>query len=146
MSAVNSVYYFKGVVYRYLVGREGQTVSSDAYARNSRAVKLITEQMMRDYFSIQSDSSYFSYRLKKQLALLYYIYLIKKDDPKSIVELKEFDSSLKNSLPSHYEYLNDERLFSSPFKYIKYWRSNGQSDRYRILSIIKGLIKLYKLF
>lgn len=150
MSEVKTVYYFNSVVYRYLIGREGQTISSDAYVRNANSVKLITEQMCNDYLYLKSDSEYLlhnrylSYRLAQQLPRLYYVYLIKKNDSQSLHELKQFDVFLRQTLPSHYSLLNDTKLLNLPFKYIKYWRKNGYYDRFLLLTIIKKIIKLYK--
>ncbi len=146
MSVVNTMYYFNKVVYKYLVGREGQTVSSDAYARNSGAVMTISNKMVNDYRLLNTNNPYLSFRMIRQLELLYYVFLIKKSDNEAIAGLRQFDDRLKDVLPDFYERLNDTILLGYPFRYINYWRRKKRIGNSLVFKAIRKALKIRKKY
>lgn len=145
MSVVQNVCFSNLTVYRYLIGRSGQTVESDAYARNYKAIKLITEKMIEDYLSLPEKSKYHNYRLIRQLEFLYYICLIRRDDAETNDELSKFDNNLRQILPEFYSILSNTRLFKMPIFYIRQWRKGRHKRNNIVLSSIRILLKLRKI-
>lgn len=146
MSNVHSLKYFNKSIYRYLMGRSGQTVSSEAYGKNYKAILTICNKMIIDFNSLENpeSDSYFTFRLRKQLELLYYVCLIKRTEQSIQCELRDFDRKIKNTNPSLYETLNSSYLSNIPFNYIKYWRLMNYSDKICLFKGIRFLSKMRK--
>ncbi len=146
MSMVQKVFYNDVFLYQYLVGREGQTVSSDAYVRNFRALQIISKQMIDDYHKIVINNSYFKYRIRRQLETLYYILLIRKKEEESNSALIEIDNQVKEQIPDLFEELNNIKLFGSPLKYIRYWRFNNRVNGLKLFKLVNKFIEIRKAF
>ena len=151
MIEVKTVLYLDLVIYKYLIGREGQTVSSKV------AMKMLSHKMKSginmalQYEDIinKINHNYISYldrRISWSLGGIYYNYLVSYSNILSIQELIDFDNELKEKAPKVYRLLNGEVL--SPcfkIKYILYWRLRKNKNKIPFsLLFYKYLIGIYQ--
>lgn len=127
MSKVNTVIYFDLVVYKYLIGREGQTVSPKVAMRTLSHKMKSGIVMAKQYQSLKGLDDfhilYMERRISWSLAAIYYNYLVSYRKQLSLDELISFDSELQTEAPSVYKLLNKEVLSHIlPIHYIKKWR------------------------
>lgn len=151
MVYVNSVAFFSKFVYRYLIGRDGQTVALESRLRSIRQHAImclgLVDEYNKVYFKIsEAKRCYLDYRIVNcQLPYIYRTYLLKQSDFEKYAELKEFDEALKKKNYSIYNSLNHEKIASfSPFHYITYWRKYYNSKKR--LFFLKQLSQMIKLF
>ena len=131
ISDVKTLYYCPFMLYNYLIGREGQTMATDVYAKSIPQLMKMTVGRVKMYENYHlSDSKYRQYFISKLSETLKYIYrYILVVDNYLINDLRHFDSEIKNTSISFYNYSNDIVLFDKvPFKLIKMWRDMGQKD------------------
>ncbi len=150
MAYVNSVAYFSLFVYRYLIGREGQTVALESRLRSIKQhAKMclgLVDEYNKIYFKISEEKKcYLDYRIVNcQLPYIYRTYLLKQSNLKKYIELKEFDEALKKKNYCIYNSLKKEKVIAFfPFHYITYWRKYCNSKR-RLL-FLKYLSQVIKL-
>ena len=128
MAMVRSVFYMGKVIYKYLVGRSGQTVTPSVTIKNMHHFIVGIYNMIASYSTLpinipDSNLSYLNQRLKKRIVAQYkkvlWLYYGKID--RNI--LVDFDSQLKQLNSSLYHAISDACVAKRiPFKYIKYWR------------------------
>ena len=152
MVYVNSIAFFAQFVYRYFIGREGQTVALESRLRSIKQHVRMCLGLVDEYNKIYSKISeerkwYLDYRIVNcQLPYIYRTYLLKQSDSKKYVELKEFDEALKKKNYSIYNSLNREKIINIfPFHYITYWRKYYNSNmRLLFLKYLSRMIKLFE--
>lgn len=128
MSKVNSVFYFDYTLYRYLIGREGQTMESEQIIRNIHHQIAILEKHLSDYKKIKQNNripkaneSYLKSRILRraisiyQTALYIHFPLIKPDYLNQVDSLLIQDKTL-------FEETENFKISRLGFKPIKYWR------------------------
>lgn len=131
MSTVVTFYYCPLMLYNYLIGREGQTMASDVFAKSIPQLMKMTIDRIKMYENCHlSDSEYLHYFISKLSETIKYIYrYILVVDNHYVEELRQFDSEIKEVSISYYNYSNDIVLFDKvPFKLIKMWRESGKKD------------------
>lgn len=140
MTTVKTLYYAPIVVYRYLVGRAGQTVEAEAHIRNI-GHHIKSDLVMLNHFQfVDSADKAYTY-LKKRCAscfyMLYYRYLIIRPNQLRIEDLIEIDKRIRE-VPAIYAETSQLKCKHVPF--IDIWRKKGASIRIplriRILSFI----------
>lgn len=149
INAVKTVFYIKQPVYRYLIGREGQTVARET--RLNRVGQVI--QLLYDMIEAYSELNVSSKRIQEYLdfrlySLIEYVYsaflLIKRDMDQN--PLIEFDTFLKDKNNNLFKLTNGCVL--SPkikFKYIKYWRTHSRKVVPSYLLLLNSIInKLHR--
>lgn len=133
MHAVNSCIYFPIDLYKYLLGREGQSMDYNVLTRNITHHIAISESLIYYYnkFPVEFKTGYI-YRLinneTRVLSQTIYKLCLIEQRPKdfSRKELKEYDSILKKERPELYKYLGDNIVLNGlPFHYIRFWRRTG---------------------
>lgn len=147
MAYVESAYYFNQNLYNYLIGREGQTVSPQAYQKNIHNLLIVSESILTFYNQqnkkIDSCNKLYLYReLDEFFEITYKIQLINlyPDIPNLIIE--EFDNLLRRLNPSLYDDMYGKKD-KFGYKYIKYWRKHKKTSSL-YLYIRKCLLKLKK--
>lgn len=143
MTTVNTLYYFPVVIYRYLVGRTGQTVEMEAHIRNiSHHIK--SDLVMLNHFStIKTTDTMFRYlkiRCANYFQTLYYRYLIIRPSILNIEDLIHIDRVVRSN-PIIYMETSKSKCKYVP--YIHLWRNSGASEH--IPFIIKMLSFLYRI-
>ncbi len=134
MTTVKRIYYVDKIVYRYLIGREGQTVSSNAYVKNASAMITLCEKLLTDYKSIKYKNEYYDCRLLNCLKGLYYIYLLKKNDINNAsIYITRFDKNLKKNFPFFFTKLSEINLYNVHTNIIQKWRRSNYN--YNLFSL-----------
>lgn len=129
MAYVETVSYFPEVVYRYLVGREGQTVDPKVSHRMVTQTMAVCDSMLRTYREIRKDVAeckldYLDSRLMKKIPSVYRIILLKSKGTSLYKELVDFDENIRLCNVWVSSRLDREKIKFIPFRYIPYWRRN----------------------
>ena len=128
LTKVNSIYYFNKSLYRYLIGREGQTMSMDIYIKNSSQLLLILTKFINQYINFHTPQykEILKTRIIRDIVQLYRIYIIEKFD--KIEDLIKIDNILKKDCPDIYIETNNLKIFHI-FKYVKEWRNHNREKQ-----------------
>ena len=127
--AVDKWRYVPYAVYRYSIGREGQTVSKVATVKNFWMYRCLFEGMMKWYSATKFDEAYRSFLAKRleMLGTLIYHTIINCLPMKTVFyEFDSFDRIL-NEEPILYEKLSGlslSRIFN--WHYVSYFRSHSR--------------------
>lgn len=128
-------------LYRYLVGRSGQTGDAE------RLIKLMPDHLkmlenIREYYlNFEGEECRKEYIYKMILNHHRIIYgkalKIKKTNPKILLMIKEYDLELKFSNPKMFEAIGEFNLLASlKYKYIKKFRDSNYNSNFKIPSVI----------
>ncbi len=153
MSRVRLASCIPEVVYRYLVGRDGQTIDPVYYVKNLYATRLITERLMEDYASLvekgtAGGKAYIEERLFARIMLVYryHLLLARKELADEDAALCVFDKKIQALLPCLYERAGKVRyLRRLPLCHVAAWRAKtrGHALQWRILThVVMPLAKL----
>lgn len=146
MSQIRSVCYLNLVVYRYLIGREGQSVSQDV-AKRAIAQRILSAKIMVNQFAGVSDLHYANrVYLEKRLVwcveTIYYCFLVSFPDLGREL-LVDFDKFIKQHCIFLYNELNESVIHDLlRFRYINEWRKCGYKQKW-LSSLICLLLRLY---
>ena len=128
MATVKSIKYFGHVVYKYLIGREGQTMEPAVFYKNFSHEMQGTETMMKEYEEIAATLgnehlNYLTWRLQTRIYLVYSAFLLKGDITLGMDVLDAFDKTIKEKYPLSYE-LSDTMKISKriPIRFIHRYR------------------------
>ncbi len=141
MTTVKSVYCSKEKVYRYLLGREGQTMDKKILLKNIDHTIKGTMAMLSIYQEnfFKKDSLYNRYLEERLATRLKYIY--KQCLLHQGMESVDF-MSLEHSLiccPDLYKELETETTYirSRPYPYVKKWRDNNHKKPFLLCLALK---------
>ena len=150
MSTVKKIYYWPNILYKYLVGRDGQTISAESYAKNIwmeiRGVKVMIEEYEKYKLSfLPENQKYLSSQLIKRTGNIYQFFLFSFKKVLKQNELVDFDNYLKNTSSFVYEKTGDLLTYGRiRFKFIQEWR-NGQTDKtfkFCVYRLASGIFKI----
>lgn len=152
VSKVETIAYCPLPLYRYLLGREGQTASEAALQRNILHIALSLSKML-DIYDKSADLSgfhdkYLKERINRKKNVLYYTCIVSNQKYINF-DLSKFDNELKLNHPEMYKSIENDTL--SAFKifkvsYIKVWRENGSNAfQLQLLRVWKNIRKFLKL-
>lgn len=149
MSRVTSVSYYPVTIYRYLVGRDGQTINRTTMLRNRWMMLKITRRFV-DWFAAQNiNDTYASYnylvnRLLSQLYIVYGICLLEPQKYDKCDDLILLDKDLSEKIPFLYEVTAGFVPANGiGFKFVSKYRETNYRDTslgfraYRILCRLK---------
>lgn len=129
MTTVKSVVYFTGYLYRYLVGREGQTMDPKVERRMRSHHIVGLKTMVKEYDSMpqlpDSAQKYIDLRIQDRIVKLYASFISVRDAGE-LADLKEVDAFIKENSPRLYS--DSEKYPVSDcikYRFIENWRSNG---------------------
>lgn len=131
MLSVRSVSYIPRTVYSYRLGRDGQTMSENSYAKNFDVVVRITARLIEEYKRVKSTLAlgsllYASSFLKARLLYTYQLVLLNSRYGKHRELLSGLDLEVKKVLPEISDELNMMRVSRRfPLRYIRYYRDHG---------------------
>ncbi|MBD5202639.1 MAG: glycosyltransferase family 2 protein [Bacteroidales bacterium] len=145
VTRVSTVARFPHIIYRYLVGREGQTVDVKVSLKAVDQTATVLETLLRNYKMVQCDiddihREYLEQRIRIKAPSVYRIYLLKQSDASQWKRLKQFDDSLKANYPQMYEEMNNQTIKVLPFHYITYWRRNYKGQPLTILKAVSYVV------
>ena len=150
MTQVESVYYYPEIVVRYLVGREGQSVSGENMHRNFHMLLEVATTIVRQLVKLAKDSDkggveFAKTRILQLIRNQYHHVIFDGFDDKQCVELlKDFDMKLKQCYPSYYEALDN---FSSVgwrkvrFAFVTEWRRRYSTCTFKFFAF-NSLVRL----
>lgn len=147
MAFSNNLAYFKGTVYRYLVGREGQTINPKVWNKNFwqelKGLRVMFDEF-RDYSSqlYNDQRQYLRKRLLFRTNVCYISFFITFDSMDNYQLMVEFDQFLKEE--DKEIYLQANKLHFTRYHYVKAWREKNYPKQMPILKILK-LIRKFPL-
>lgn len=125
MAAVNNMYYYNHTIYRYLVGRDGQTVNPTTILKRLSHVEKSLWMMLNVYRSIPNSNQAKEYMLcaiRRRIGKLYVFGL----DKQATYDLVAFDKKLLRDYPEIYCDTNNITLpvgiGKAQMPIIKMWR------------------------
>lgn len=145
LSTVRTAYYLNMPVYRYLLGREGQTVGKSHTNRNFHHNVVCTNNMLLQWKTLppcsEAVKGLLNYKLLRRLRLIYRTYLLRQHDFDNPY-LIDLDEKLQALHPQMYEACG-RLLMSKPLfcvRFIRLWRQNHRSRRLHWLVTLYGLL------
>ena len=145
MMSVKLFYYIPRVLYKYLVGREGQTMDPKVYAKSLRPEIQITKSMIQlwEDKGVELDNHHRKYlhdKLIKRIKELYFLNLIllKQTEDRLLIELDEY---IKNNASDIFWDTGEDCTLSPhvKLKFIKHWRRHSYSLAYFPYGIYKKI-------
>lgn len=132
---VNTVYYFNKIIYRYLLGRDGQTVNRKTARRKINDCLIGIDLMMAFYNSHTNttNNKYLTRRLRNRIRAQYRKILINFYPHIDMSVLVSFDDNVKSKVPDIYRQAMEAYLPYIKFQYIKYWNRHKNSHYMRQL-------------
>jgi glycosyltransferase involved in cell wall biosynthesis len=127
-------------IYRYLVGREGQTVAPELYAKQFKNWLTLMSKMVQTAHKMVEDQQAIPFVMSKIIALSYGIYqkAIYASNPAINNQLSSYDTSLKIEWPMLYNILDEKPIsIYSNYKLIHIWREQGYPSKIALPTIEK---------
>ena len=143
MTQVESVYYYPEIVVRYLVGREGQSVSGANMRRNFRMIIEVAMNIVEQLEKLAKDSDkggvkFAQTRILQLIRNQYHHVIFDGFDNKECVELlKNFDMKLKQCHPFYYEALNSFSFVgwrNVRFAFVTEWRRHYSTCTFKFFA------------
>ena len=147
MIAIQTVAYFNRYVYKYLIGRNGQTMDPQIKLKNIKHTEICSLEMVKAYEQNKEKvigkpiQEYIYARLISYVKSVYVFYLSHYSTSNASL-LTNYDSQLKKMSAEVYELISDKKVSSIfGFQYITYWRNSPKCP----VLIINILSSIYKL-
>ena len=126
MSTVTTFYYFPVFLYNYLLGREGQTMDEEVYAKSIDQLMKMTLGRIEMYekYNLKEHpyEYYFFTKINETLKYIYRYSLVVNEQMLPL--LRKFDCDFQNISNSLYNRSYQLQLFDKiPIKLVKYWRT-----------------------
>lgn len=145
MACVEKAIYFDKPLYRYTIGREGQSVSNDVILSHIHDEIAMSAKLVSDYCSMTFPSDKVHRlmldKLYHHVRWLYKLVIVKSPGLDSRI-LQTLDVTIARDTPELYRML-DNKMLSTPLfciKYIRKWRQNPDSRLLRF--VIKWYLKI----
>lgn len=142
MAYVRTAYRIDKPLYRYTIGREGQSVSDEVILAHIKDEVLLSIKLLRDFnkaeYGSEKARKLFFAKMYHHIRWLYKNIIVKHPELDSRI-LCELDEVMRIECPELYRLLGNKML-STPmfcFKYISMWRKNPKNY------LLKYLIKCY---
>lgn len=132
---VKTVAYFHQTLYKYLIGREGQTMASYLEVKNHNQLFIVIRNIARLYEAQSHDFAYNAYleeKIMKLMATIYYAGL--RDKTISKEELIVYDSQLK-CYPKSYALTDKIKLIRNHISFVKHWHSDNKLTSFLCVEI-----------
>lgn len=146
ITMVETVYYFNKIVYKYLIGREGQTVDDSIYHKKVNDRIIGAQKMILDLHDYKYDSKYTKYLKERLYSRVKYIYfsciIINRED----TLLVDFDNFVHREAIDLYQSLDKEKYLGLLF--VNKWRNEHHFPPlwFRYLINIQGKYANFKFF
>ncbi len=140
LSYVQSSYICELNIYQYFVGRPGQSISFESYAKNYKDFLLVTEKLLKFQPQLTSQNigytAIFEVNVLPSIITCYRLLMMKRykgNEESSKLLLQQFDKLLKTANPPLYKQSNSKKGLGI-IPYIALWRSLG-INIFKILNI-----------
>lgn len=151
MLNVNSISCFNKVIYRYLVGRDGQSVDEETFNRSIKEHLLLADELLTQYAAYLPQIStcqkiYAGSDILRLMQFLYKNVLSLREHDKYYSRLFALDQRLKQINSDLYREAGRIRISSSiNYPFIEYWRSKySRQQRMPLISLYRLILKLQK--
>lgn len=146
VSVSQSLIYIPLPLYRYLIGREGQTMASGNFAKLCIGKIKVANALLQFYrdnydFLPNENKRFMKEKFHERCKSLYRIFLISYHTSKSDEQLRDFDAKLKSVSSDIYNDLNGLKLKYIGYPFVLRWRQAGSRDT-NILKILRLLRSL----
>jgi len=129
LTTVNTAIAYPNTIYKYLIGRAGQTVSADIFRRNISQNELCARRIVKDYKSFNKfdayKQEYLDYKFIVTVTAMYQWYLLRYPEL-DLLELVRFDDFVKSIDESYVELLDAQPIKYTNCHYIKLWHRDRQ--------------------
>jgi len=150
MMTVKSVACFNRFVYKYLIGREGQTVNSKDRLKGIVQISRCAADVVSGYEYHKKDmkeASLLEYMYGRMIPLVknVYVFLLTHYEDETKKMLTDFDEQIKSLSDEIYEHIGSKEISSfMGFEYINYWRKNKSVNPLIIKLMSKSYLLLLK--
>lgn len=124
---VNTAIAYPKPIYRYLIGRQGQTVNPQIIKRNISHNEKCCRRIIIDYKSFSSfelyKQQYIDYKFMVTITAMYNWYLLLYTDL-NITQLIDFDDFVKSIDDSYLDLLDEQVIKHTHYHYIRNWHNN----------------------
>ena len=129
MIMVNTFYYYPHFLYKYLKGREGQTVEGITYIKRTPQRMQIFLRLLKELGTLdrsKKQTMYFEYKIRQFALEIYRILIVECPSVIDGKVLIDFDTEIKKLNHIFYKELASDKIKKYyPVKYIAQWRNNG---------------------
>ena len=150
-TTINSVSYCRVLLYRYLLGREGQTMDAKVASKSANHHIAGAKKMLKDYENFKNlnptQQHFVDFRMKLRCFNIYFAYL--GSNILDLRELIDFDDFVKSVSPRIYDRLEKSSIsYMIPYKFIRVWHQNGRavkpSRKYFQMAILSNKFRSVK--
>ena len=131
------------MVYRYLLGREGQTMDTSVKLKSISHTSQGLVKMICDYTSMEftdKNNGYFKYVIMRRMEYLYRNYLIKNFDVLPISDLLKVEKKIKEINIDIMDWSEDIGLLYGYPKYVKIWREHPNGLMISLLRKFRNIL------
>ena len=133
LTTVNTAIAYPDIIYKYLVGRAGQTVSADVMKRNISHNEQCARRIIHDYKLFHTfephKQEYIDYKFLVTLSAMYFWYLLRYPDL-DLKQLVRFDDFVKSVDEAYIDLLDAQSIKYTHYYYIEQWHKNrAKRDR-----------------
>lgn len=135
MTKVTNICYFHLSIYKYLIGRDGQTMTNYYDVANPKQLFAVIKSIGNYYQKNSYDAIYDKYikqKMKKMLKSIYYSGL--GNHTIEMEELISYDKEIR-TYPRVYELTDELKLYHNRIDFVRYWHS-GSKIKYFICVVI----------
>lgn len=140
MLSVNTICFFNEIIYRYLVGREGQTVNMNVAAKSMpqklKITKILIETANENRCCDEYHFNYLKKRILENAKENYKYVLCISQNVLLLKQLVEIDETLKLYFPEIWNELETLTVPHTNFRYVHYWHGHKNLIGYPFLLII----------
>ena len=146
MVAVQTISYFRGVLYHYLRGRENQTFDPKVLRKTFDQRVIVAKSMIHYYNNVIGSCNvetqyYLQTKLINRIMSIYRFCLITNKCEDLVNILVRFDEFIKKESPVLYE-MTDDITCGYGWKFVKGWRKAGYNNTFVInIMRLKQLLK-----
>lgn len=145
MALAESISVYPGIIYKYLVGRAGQTIDTNVSYKAVNQTMQVMESLMVRFKELQSSidgeqRNYLISRLYQKIPSIYRISLLKTIDNAPRKRLRSFDENLMSLNNEIYGQLDNETVGKLPYHFISHWRKSGRQDGPLFLAFVRLII------
>ena len=139
---VRKIAYYPKTVYRYLRGREGQTMESEQRVKNYWMIAKLVLDMIDQFNRMEAAASrvaiqYLRPRLAQLISYIYRTGIFGYDGRRVNLDLLRFDADLKDCSTDFYDMVSAEQYSRRiPYRYISSWRKKS-CFRFLIIPVCK---------
>lgn len=129
LTTVKTAIAYPNVIYKYLVGRDGQTINPEIFKRNISHNEQCCKRIINDYNLFgkleASLQEYLDYKFLITLTSMYEWYLLRYSDL-DISVLMKFDEYVKSKNALYMDLLDRQTIKYTHYRYIRMWHNCPQ--------------------